>query len=105
MSRDRIVAKLRVTLVGPFYAMVETIALVQRGDGRLVKVVARERFGEGTTTQRLAIPVEGCVVQKQLALLAGATVPAYPCSRKVLDGENIELTINWAGGVNVFSER
>jgi len=97
MSHDSIVAKLRITPVGPFHAMLETITLVDRGNQWLVKVVARERFGDGTATQRLAIPVEESVVRNHLALLKGATVPAYPCSPMTLDGEEIELTVHGEG--------
>ncbi len=94
MVDRRVIARLRITPCGLFEPVTHTISLQQLNADYRLEVV--ERNGLTKKQSRWLIEVGTTEVQEQLASLQKATVPAFPVSPLVCDGEYVELMVEGA---------
>ncbi|ACD94569.1 hypothetical protein [Trichlorobacter lovleyi] len=84
-------ARLRITPSCGFMPLsVHLLKLVQRGDAYHIQVTEQQ----GPSRKRWRVTVPADEVTQQLDLLRRATLPAFPVSPLVCDGEYVELTIH-----------
>ena len=84
-------ARLRITpSCGCFPLAVHLLKLLRRGDAYHIQVT--EQQGQSRKRWRVAVPTEE--VTRQLDLLRRSSLPAFPVSPLVCDGEYVELTIH-----------
>ena len=91
MSKNQLIARLRITPsfgCGPQH---RTLKLVQINGNFRLDVKDWSKFGSNKKHER--IPLCTADVQQQIALLKQASIPAFPVSPMVCDGQYIELTI------------
>lgn len=92
MRPDRsVLAKLRITPCGLYEPGLHIISLVKTGDAYRVEVFERQGLAKTQRRWRVDMPVHE--VDEQLARLKQATLPAFPVSPMVCDGEYVELTV------------
>lgn len=89
---DRVqLARLRITPSGGMFPLpVHTVILAKQGQQYRVETI--EQRGRARKTWRIEIPATE--VAEKFQRLKLATVPAFPVSPLVCDGEYVELTIN-----------
>ena len=89
---DRVqLARLRITPSGGAFPLpVHTVVLTKQGQQYRVETI--EQHGRARKTWRIEVPATEAV--EKLQGLKLATVPAFPISPLVCDGEYVELTIN-----------
>ncbi len=87
----RVVAKLRIVPCGLYDPCLHTITLAKVGDRYRVEVL--ERQGLAKVQRRWRAEVSAQEVENYLSRLKQATVPAFPVSPLVCDGEYVELTV------------
>lgn len=87
----QVLARLRVTPAGGATPSSQAYTLQRLQNSFRVLVV--ERNGDSKRQTRRYVPVAAAEAQEQLASLRRLTVPAYPVSQRVTDGERLELTV------------
>ena len=87
----QVIARLRVTLAGGVTPISQTYTLKRQQDTFRILVVERDGISKRQT--RRYVPVVALEAQEQLARLQRLTVPAFPVSPLVSDGEHLELTV------------
>lgn len=70
---------------------VETFTLERREDSFRLVIVERNGFTRQQTGRR--VPISTAIAEEHLGMLRQLTVPAYPISPAVCDGERLELTV------------
>lgn len=91
MADWHVLARLRVTPswgVGP---AVEIFTLERQEDKFRLVIVERNGFTRQQTRRR--VPISTAIAEERLGTLRQLTVPAYPISPAVCDGEHLELTV------------
>lgn len=88
----RVLARLCITPCGLYEPITQTVSLAEIGSNYFL--VSVERNGLTNKQSRRRVKVSRTVVQEQVAALKQATVPAFPVSPLVCDGEHVELTIH-----------
>lgn len=91
MTDRRVLARLRITPCGLYDPVNHTISLQQIGSDYFLEVF--ERNGLTRKQVRWRVAISEAVVQDRLAVLKKATIPAFPISPQVCDGEYVELTV------------
>ena len=91
MSDLQVFARLRVTPAGGFTPSSQAYTLQRLQDTFRILVVKRDGVSKRQT--RRYVPVAAAEALKQLAQLQRLTVPAFPVSPLVTDGEHLELTV------------
>lgn len=101
--KPREVARIRIqSSWGTYPIPVHTIRLIQSGD--IYRVVTIQKTGRERRTWDIDLPANEAI--RQLELLRTASVPAFPVSPPVCDGDFVELTVhgqlcdltlNWSG--------
>ena len=91
MADRRVIARLRITPCGLFEPVTHTISLHQINADYRLEVF--ERNGLTRKQSRRRIEFGTTEVQEQLSSLQKATVPAFPVSPMVCDGEYVELMV------------
>lgn len=91
MADRRVFARLRITPCGLFDSSAHTITLEQIDGAFFIAVVERDLRTRKQSRRRMAI--SAAAVQEQWDALKKCTVPAFPVSPMVCDGEYVELTI------------
>lgn len=93
MANQELIARLRITPCGTLFDPVKrTIELQRNGDEYRLDV-----FEQNLLTKkkfRRSKSIDGVAVQDRLVGLKNASVPAFPISPLVCDGEYVELMIN-----------
>lgn len=92
MSDYDFLARLRIAPCGLYEPASHTITLVKSADGHCLDVVERNEVTKEDRLWRVDASEEA--VAKHLSALRQATVPAFPISPMVCDGEYAELTVN-----------
>jgi len=85
----RMLATLVITPAGPCLPTVHRIVLARVGEGYRLEVTEKTLEGR----RRGTVDVASDEVERRLAALRRATVPAFPVSPEVCDGSHYELTI------------
>ena len=70
---------------------VETFTLERREDSFRLVIVERNGFTRQQSRRR--VPISTAIAEERLGTLRQLTVPAYPISPAVCDGEQLELTV------------
>lgn len=91
MADRDVLARLRVTPSGGTAPAVETFTLERREDSFRLIIVERNGFTRQQTQRR--VPISSAIATERLETLRKLTVPAYPISPTVCDGEQLELTV------------
>lgn len=91
MTDRRVLVRLRVTPCGGLERITYVFSLEQIDSAYSVSVV--ERNGLTRKQLRRRVTVSTALAQERLAELRQLTVPAFPVSPMVCDGEYIELTV------------
>lgn len=91
MADRRVLAQLRITPCGLFEPIIQTITLEQVDAAYRVAVIERNRLTRKQSRHR--VDVSAALVQERLAALKQLTVPAFPVSPMVCDGEYVELQV------------
>lgn len=91
MAKAKRIARLRITPSGYFEPIVHTIILEQTESGYRVVVTGWNGLTQKRSRHR--VDVDTLEVEQQLAELVQMTVPAFPVSPMVCDGEYVELQI------------
>lgn len=91
MRNLQAIARLRVTPAGGATPSSHAYTLQRLQDSFRILVV--ERDGVSKRQTRRNVPVLAAEAQEQLVRLRRLTVPAYPVSPLVTDGEHLELTV------------
>jgi hypothetical protein len=91
MADRRVLARLRITPCGLFEPITHTMTLEQIDSAYRIAVVERNGLTRKQTRRRVA--VSATLVQARLVALKQGTVPAFPVSPLVCDGEYVELKI------------
>lgn len=87
----QVLARLRVTPSGGIAPAVQTFTLERQEDTFRLVIVERNGFTRQQTRRR--IPISSAIATERLETLRKLTVPAYPISPGVCDGEQLELTV------------
>ncbi len=94
------IARLRSTACfGAFPLPVQTFELSKAGSGYRITTTD----AQGQLNKHWHTDVPAAEVEHQLELLRSATVPAYPVSDQVCDGEYIELLIHGECASSIFA--
>ncbi len=91
MANRTVVARLRITPCGLFEPITQTITLEQIDAA--YRVAAIERNGLTRKQSRHYVDVSPVLVEERLAALKKLTVPAFPVSPMVCDGEYVEMQV------------
>lgn len=91
MRANILIARLRITPSFGCEPQRITLSLIERPDGFHLDVRDWRKFGK---SQKGRIQLEDTDVRRQIFKLKNASIPAFPVSPDVLDGEYIELTIH-----------
>lgn len=92
MSDCDFLARLRIMPCGLFEPVWHAITLVKSADGYRLDIMERNEVTN--EDRRWRVDASEDDVAKHLSALRQATVPAFPISPMVCDGEYVELTVN-----------
>jgi len=91
MRDSKTLIRLRIVPCGLFEPVSHTMTLVRLADSYRLNVV--ERNGISKKQRRWRVDLVASEVDSRLAALRQTTVPAFPVSPMVCDGEYIEMTV------------
>jgi len=92
MTDRQLIAQLRITPSGLFECNIPTIMLEQVDGAYEIAVIEQDGITSEETQRSISVATE--LVDQQLAVLKTLTVPAFPVSPVVCDGQHVELLIN-----------
>ena len=91
MADRRVLARLQITPCGLFEPIIQTITLEQVDAAYCVAVIEQNHLTRKQSRRR--VDVSEALAQERLAALKQLTVPAFPVSPMVCDGEYVELQV------------